>query len=243
MLIRLFVHQKLGVREPCVLNREAVHYLLKVMRCTVGAHITVFNGEGGEYTAELVSLERDGGLCNLLTFHDVDRELPMGVHIIQAANRSDKLEHVLQKGTELGAAGFCLCVSERMSFRLSGVKLEKRLQRWGKIIIEAAEQSGRTLIPSLEWCAHLNDLPKAKHPAFYLHPDTDHTLNDYFPEIKLQQKVSLAIGPEGGWSGKDMQLLQQHEFQSITLGPRIMRTETAAPAILAALQTLSDSSF
>jgi 16S rRNA (uracil1498-N3)-methyltransferase len=240
MLIRMFTPYHLQPDMDCPLDADMVHYLRSVMRQGVGAQITLFDGHGGEYVADIVSLERDAARCHTVQFHDVCRELPLHVHIIQAANRSEKIEHVLQKGTELGAAAFTVCVSERMQLRLQGNKLDKRLERWQKIIIEAAEQSGRTRIPTLQWLPRITSLASNEQAAYYLHPEGNHSLSEYRPAIAQHQAVTLAVGPEGGWSPRDIAELQQRDFEPLCFGPRIMRTETAAPALLAALQATSD---
>ncbi|MDQ6978644.1 MAG: 16S rRNA (uracil(1498)-N(3))-methyltransferase [Mariprofundaceae bacterium] len=238
MLIRMFIPYDLQPDMDCPLDVDMVHYLRVVMRQKEGGKIILFDGRGGEYLADIVSLEHKSGDCHTVQFHDVCRELPLHAHIIQAANRSEKIEHVLQKGTELGAAAFTVCMSERMQLRLQGSKLDKRLQRWQKIIIEAAEQSGRTCIPTLQWLPRLTALPTISRAAYYLHPEGNHGLGEYFPVIQHNQTVTLAVGPEGGWSSRDMKELQERNFEPLCFGPRVMRTETAAPALLAALQAL-----
>jgi len=238
MLIRMYTPYDLQPDMDCPLDADMLHYLRSVMRQEVGNQMVLFDGRGGEYLVDIVSLERDAPRCRTVQFHDVCRELPLQVHIIQAANRSEKIEHVLQKGTELGAAAFTVCVSERMQLRLQGSKLDKRLQRWQKIIIEAAEQCGRTRIPTLQWLPRLTALPGSNQVAYYLHPEGNHGLREYFPTIQQHQAATLAVGPEGGWSSRDISELQQRNFEPLCFGPRVMRTETAAPALLAALQAL-----
>ncbi len=240
MLIRIYTDSVLTTGIDCPLHAEAVHYLRMVMRQDVGSEIILFNGRGGEYRAEILSLQRNHGMCAIHEWIDIDRELGIKAFIIQSANRTDKIEHVLQKGTELGAAGFIICISDRMQLRLQGVKLKKRLERWQKIIIEAAEQSGRTYVPTLHWLGKLDALSPPPHPAFYLHPEASTTLDHHVATIQKAQAITFAVGPEGGWSGQDMAQLQQRGFQAMVFGKRIMRTETAAPALLASLQTIQD---
>lgn len=240
MFIRIYIDSPLKIACECPLDASLVHYLRIVMRQDVGGEVILFNGLGDEYQAEILSLQRNSGLCMVHERLHADRELAVKVFIIQSANRSDKIEHVLQKGTELGAAGFMVCVSDRMQLRLHGEKLTKRLERWHKIIIEAAEQSGRTLIPSIQWQEKITALARPPHPAFYLHPDSSTGLANHFSAITLHQAVTLAIGPEGGWSRRDITCLEKCGFQPLQFGTRVMRTETAAPALLAALQALTD---
>ncbi|MDX8392930.1 MAG: 16S rRNA (uracil(1498)-N(3))-methyltransferase [Mariprofundaceae bacterium] len=235
----------LGQHAKVVLDAEQAHYLRSVMRLATGAKITLFDGNGGEYDGEITRLDKNEACCTLATYHDVDREMTCRVHIIQAACRSEKIEHVLQKSTELGAAGFSIVRSERSTLKLSGQKLNTRLKRWRKIIGEAAEQSGRTHLPDVHWCESLNDIP-ATELAFVLHPEAAtawNTLRDKLRE-KIQSanakpSISLAIGPEGGFSERDLQTLTANGFHPLCFGPRVMRTETAAPALLAAIAAIS----
>ncbi len=236
-MIRIFVEQP-DLREglDCPLDEDAAHYLRQVMRRGVGEHVRLFNGQGGEFTARVTSLQRKSAHCRILRFHDVSREVERPIHIIQAASRNEKIEQVLQKGTELGASTFCICVSERSTLRLQGERLRKRLRRWRRILIEAAEQSGRTIVPDLRW---EEQLPGATcDAAFYLHPQAIKGLGEYAGRLRASKDVELAIGPEGGWSSRECEILMDKGWAPLRFGARILRTETAAPALLAALQAL-----
>lgn len=209
------------------------------MRLKQQDFITVFNGKGGEYTASIETLSRDHSSCFIHHYSDVQRELSCDVHIIQCCNRSDKIETVLQKGVELGAVSFHICNSERSALKLDGQKLEKRLQRWKKIIIEAAEQSGRTRIPTVQWYRQLDDIPELGL-RLSLHPEGSQHWLQLAPDIQVAREITLAIGPEGGWSEKDLTVLESKGFISLQFGQRILRTETAAPALLAAIQSIQN---
>jgi 16S rRNA (uracil1498-N3)-methyltransferase len=127
----------------------------------------------------------------------------------------------------------------RSSLKLAGEKLVSRLTRWRRIVTEAAEQSGRTAIPDVQWRPHLD---KIERPGslFCLHPEADTPWKTVKEQICRSELASFAIGPEGGWSGHDLDILANLGFQRISFGPRILRTETAAPALLAAVQSLMD---
>ncbi|OIO66130.1 MAG: 16S rRNA (uracil(1498)-N(3))-methyltransferase [Zetaproteobacteria bacterium CG_4_9_14_3_um_filter_49_83] len=234
---RIFVDSDLHEHERLIIPDDQTHYLRQVMRQKNGDQITVFNGRGGEYTASIEDGTRQNCSCMLDSFHDISRELSLPVHIIQSANRSEKIDVVLQKGTELGAASFCITESERSALRLSGAKLEKRLQRWKKIIIEAAEQSGRTSVPDIFWQSSLQSLPQ-RGLCFALHPSEVTTWQCQRQNITEASEISLAIGPEGGWSPAELINLTAIGFQPMQFGGRILRTETAAPALLAAIQAI-----
>jgi len=239
MLCRLYVDQELHVGNSLTLPDDQSHYLRSVMRLAPGDQIILFNGKGGEFHCKIEHLARQHSSCLITSFDDINREMHCRVHVIQAACRSEKIETVLQKATELGAASFQIVKSERSSLKLDGAKLNKRMQRWQKIIIEATEQSGRTTVPATAWRNTLSDISN-QGLCFTLHPDAAINWQQHRTIISEAMDVTIAIGPEGGWSQRDMQTLSQAGFQAISFGPRVMRTETAAPALLAAIQAINE---
>ncbi len=238
MLCRLYLNQELisGTRIP--LPHDQAHYLRNVMRLTAGEALVLFNGKGGEFHCRIEQLARQDSSCRIESFSDINREMSCRVHIVQAACRSEKIEIVLQKATEMGAASFQIVRSERSSLKLDGAKLMKRMQRWKKIIIEAVEQSGRTAVPQVYWHNRLTDIDQ-RGLCFTLHPETNVSWQQQRDDMSTATDITLAIGPEGGWSTNDLDKLTQNRFQSLSFGPRIMRTETAAPALLAAIQSIA----
>ncbi len=234
---RIYIPKPLSTNDHITLPDDIAHYLRHVMRLHEGDSITVFNGQGGEFQANIQQLSKSHAQCTLQRFDDVSRELPIPIHIIQCANKSEKIETVLQKGTELGATSFHIANSQRSALKLSGIKLDKRMQRWQRIIVEAAEQSERTYIPTLSWHPKLSEVP-CQGQAYTLHPHQAQPWSDIRPHITQATALSYAVGPEGGWSADDMAVLHHLGFQAMCFGTRIMRTETAAPALLAATQAL-----
>lgn len=240
MKCRLFTEQQLTPGSSIELPADQGHYLRSVMRLSAGDPVTLFNGQGGEYATTIEHLSRGEATMHIDSFSDINREIPLRIHIVQAACRSEKIDTILQKATELGAFSFHIVRSERSSLKLEGSKLSKRMQRWQKIIIEAAEQSERTLLPQVEWHQKLTSIPT--HGLNYsLHPESSIHWKDVKADIVAAQEITLAIGPEGGWSNRDIETLSTLGFINLTFGPRIMRTETAAPALTAAIQSLTDA--
>ncbi|ATX82673.1 16S rRNA (uracil1498-N3)-methyltransferase [Mariprofundus ferrinatatus] len=240
MTCRLYIDCDLAPGSSVELPADQSHYLHTVMRLGAGDCVILFNGRAGEYSGTIKTLSKQRATIHLQSFSDIDREMPCRVHIVQAACRSEKIDSILQKGTELGAASFHIVRSERSSLKLEGGRLNKRLERWQKIISEAAEQSERTAMPEINWLDKLTDSP-ATGLCYALHPETDTHWSAEKENIIAAKDITLAIGPEGGWSPRDIELLASLGFKSLTFGPRIMRTETAAPALLAAIQSLIDS--
>jgi len=234
---RIYLNQPLSSGIATEIPADQAHYLRHVMRLAIDDPITVFNGLGGEYEATISGLNKKGGSCHLDHFVDVIRELPVRIHIIQCANKSEKIETVLQKCTELGAATFQVANSERSQFKLTEQKLTSRLERWQKIIIEAAEQSERTAVPTVNWCPSLQKI-KPIGSAYTLHPEAATHWKKQRDEIISATDITLAIGPEGGWSQRDIETLNALEFSNLTFGERVMRTETAGPALIAAIQAI-----
>jgi 16S rRNA (uracil1498-N3)-methyltransferase len=237
MICRLYIEQALQVDSLVTVPPDQAHYLRQVMRLQAGDPVILFNGQGGEYSSHIEQLTKTHAQCMVDSFSDISRELGYGLYIVQAACRSEKIESVLQKGTELGAASFHIVRSERSSLQLNGSKREKRLDRWRKIIIEAAEQSGRTHIPELTWHDSLLSLSGSGF-SVVLHPHEARDWNEVKPELITASNITLAIGPEGGWSPGDLEKFSTLGFQPMGFGARILRTETAAPALLAAIQAI-----
>jgi len=240
MVCRLYLNQELASGTRISLPHDQAHYLRNVMRLATGDPLVLFNGRGGEFHCTIEQLTRQQSSCLVESFSDINREMPCRVHIVQAACRSEKIETVLQKATELGAASFQIVRSERSSLKLDSAKLEKRMQRWQKIIIEAVEQSGRTMVPEVHWRHLLVDIEQ-HGLCFTLHPETDTSWRQLRDGIITATDITLAIGPEGGWSTNDIDKLIKNGCQLLSFGPRIMRTETAAPAILAAIQSIHEN--
>ena len=237
MVCRLYLNQELQVGNTITLPDDQAHYLRQVMRLQAGDQIILFNGRGGEYSSQIEQLSKARSSCKIYSFEGISREMECRIEIIQAACRSEKIETVLQKGTELGAAGFHIVQSERSSLRLDGNRLEKRLQRWRKIIAEAAEQSSRTMVPELAWHDSLSSI-SGNGLCLVLHPDSAEQWPAMRPRIEQATSIRLAIGPEGGWSPRDLEQFAGLGFSVMGFGPRVMRTETAAPALLAAIQAV-----
>jgi 16S rRNA (uracil1498-N3)-methyltransferase len=234
---RIYLEQPISIGEDILLPNDITHYLRHVMRMHEGDILTLFNGEGGEFISRINQLSKQLASCHVESFHPISRELTIPIHIIQCANKSEKIETVLQKGTELGAASFQIANSQRATLKLTGSKLEKRLQRWKRIIIEAAEQSERTAIPDLYWCHRLQDI-RGCGQNIALHPHQSTAWASIRDDLCKAESITFAVGPEGGWSADDLNILQNKGFENLSFGSRIMRTETAAPALLAATQAI-----
>ncbi|MFQ5581365.1 MAG: 16S rRNA (uracil(1498)-N(3))-methyltransferase [Mariprofundaceae bacterium] len=238
-MCRLYLNASLKSGCEVKLSSEHGHYLRQVMRRKCGDSMIVFDGHGGEYAAEIVHLGKAHSTCLIREFINVERELSVKIHVVQAACHNKKVETVLQKATELGAASFQIATGARSQMKLPEQKHKIRLKRWQKIIIEAAEQSGRTRIPTIDWLPALSDI-HIRGTAYTLHPEATEPWHGVRASILKANEITFAIGPEGGWSPLDLSILQEQGCKCLCFGSRIMRTETAAPALLAAIQAITD---
>ncbi len=218
------------------LDEKASHHLGRVLRASVGEKLIIFNGQGGEYDALITHIDKKGVDVEIQGFRDRDLEPPIDIILAQGIARGEKMDFIIQKAVELGVRKIIPLITERCNVRLDNEREEKRLQHWQSVIISACEQSGRNRLPEVaapvDWKQWL---PKAKADVcFVLSPHVD----DKLPALTLKpgMSVMVVIGPEGGLSEPEVAMARQQGFAPLNLGPRVLRTETAALAALAVLQ-------
>lgn len=211
---------------------------LHVLRVREGEEITLFNGNGHSYPTRLLSLAKRQAVAEVLSEQTADNESPLAISLIQAVSSGERMDFTLQKSVEMGVTEIFPVTSARSIVKLSGERAEKRQERWQEIVIAACEQCGRNRIPTvhplLPLPQRLQQLPQSDVRLLMgLHHPT--SLKAIQP---APQRITLMIGPEGGWSPEEEAAAFQTGFQSILLGKRVLRTETAALAAIAAMQTL-----
>ena len=236
--IRHYLDAPLVAGARVVLPETAVAHLVRVLRLGVGDSFALFNGDGCDYAARLVSLGKKSAEAELLDRVELDNESPLRITLAQGIARGDKMDLILQKATELGAACIAPVVTERTEVKLDGERMEKKMQHWRGVLASACEQSGRARLPQLLEPQSLANFAAADRNArrFILDPDAGQTLAA--AAIGREESVSLLIGPEGGLSERDLTALRVARYQGLNLGPRILRTETAALAAIAAFNAL-----
>lgn len=234
---RLFLDTPLQTGDTVSLEGERLNYVARVLRLKPGVALSVFNGHGGEYSAQLQTVSKRGANLLIGAFTDHDCESPLNMTLVQGISRGERMDYAIQKATELGIARIIPVFSQRSMVSLDGERLEKRQQHWQGVIRSACEQCGRNRVPVLETAL---DLPE------YLEQDVTATklLLDPLARDSLHamsaptNNICLLIGPEGGLDTHERQLAHSHGYSSIRLGPRVLRTETAAVACIAAMQAL-----
>ena len=215
---------------------EAVAHHVHVVRLAPGEAVTLFNGDGGEYTAVLQSVEKRRASAEIKAHTARDTELPYAVTVAQALPEASKMDWIIEKAVELGAAAIVPLAARRCVVRLSGERAEKKQAHWQGVIVAASEQSGRNRLATLaplddfkDWIAR-QDL----HKRVILTPRATQSLADW-ARHQPPQALTVMVGPEGGFSDDEEALAIARGALPLSMGPRILRTETAALAALAAL--------
>lgn len=233
---RVHCPQNLAPEEQLTLDGKAAHYLGRVLRVSPGQNIILFNGDGTDYVSEVLHVDKKELQLMVRSRLPAVSESSLSVTVVQAISRGERMDQTLQKCTELGATAFRPVFSERVEVRLRGDKLTKRLEHWRSVVVSACEQSGRALVPTVHPPVGLLEWVQAESATgrFVLAPGADIPLS----RIPMPQDIELAVGPEGGFSSTEMAHMVAGGVAEASLGPRILRTETAAPAALAVLQAM-----
>ena len=211
---------------------------LNVLRVKNTEEIVLFNGNGKSYPALPEVLEKRRASVRILREEVTDNESPLNITLVQAVSAAERMDFTLQKSVELGVTEIRPVISERCVVRLSGERAEKRVARWQEIVVSACEQSGRNIVPKVlpltTYAQALQQLPQ-ETTKLLMSLNRAQKLSDVRPQ---SGKVVFMVGPEGGWTEKEEQQAFDAGFQSVTLGKRVLRTETASLAAIAAMQTL-----
>ena len=233
---RAYIDAPLGPGLVVVLPEHSGGHLVRVLRLREGDECVLFNGDGHDYTARIRSIGKRGIEAEVVASTPVDNESPLAITLLQGIARGEKMDLILQKATELGVSAIVPVQSDRSEVKLDGARAEKRLAHWRGVVAAACEQCGRARIPQVSPPMPLADaatnpgLPQAR---YLLSPTAEGGIDAIGSGL---QSLAVAIGPEGGWSARDLKSLADSGFVGLRLGPRILRTETAGLAAIAALQ-------
>ncbi len=233
---RIYLPSSLAIDTEVALDARAAVHAVRVLRLRAGDALLLFNGDGCDYTAELIDVRKEHAVCRILAARERPTESPLRIELAQGISRGERMDYTLQKAVELGVQRIVPLATERSQVKLSGEREEKRLQHWTGIILHACEQSGRSRIPQLQPVQRLDQWLATRTQtgqALFLDPEGDVRVSHLKPPV---YDLCLLVGPEGGLSPAERELAVHARFLRLRLGPRILRTETAALTALAALQ-------
>ncbi|REL32204.1 16S rRNA (uracil(1498)-N(3))-methyltransferase [Thalassotalea euphylliae] len=241
---RIYLNQALAVNTQVQLSDDAFGHVVRVLRLSDGDPITLFNGQINEgetapyyaqYQARLVNVTKKQAFAQIEGEQIVENESPLNIHLGQGISRGDRMDFTLQKSVELGVQTITPLFTERCGVKLTGDRLKKKQEQWQKIVISACEQSGRCLVPEVKAPVSLSEWQTQQTEALKLnlHPRAQHSIMSLPVETN---QVRLLIGPEGGLSDEEINSARDAGFTDVLLGPRVLRTETAALTAITALQ-------
>ncbi|MGQ3889094.1 16S rRNA (uracil(1498)-N(3))-methyltransferase [Legionella sp. CNM-1927-20] len=235
--IRIYQAGEYDIGQQIELSSEAGQHVGVVLRMQPDERLTLFCGNNHEFNAEIVSVHKKKVVVKILSSQEVNRESPCSIHLAQAVSKGERMEVVVQKAVELGVASITPLVTEHCAVKVDSGRFEKKRLQWQAIAIAACEQSGRNKIPKINPIISLQQYLRQPLPKLnlVLTPDASQSLKS------LEQKIAeigLIIGPEGGLSATELNCLINQQFLPISLGPRILRTETAAIVALSVLQAV-----
>jgi len=212
--------------------------VVKVLRLREGDAIVVFNGRGGELYGCLSRLEKRTAVIQLQVYSESNVESPLKIILAQGISKGERMDYTVQKSVELGVHGFVPVMTERTVVNLDSERQGRRVQHWQTIVNSACEQSGRNMVPRVESVVGLpqwlQTLGAQEPNKFVLNHRADSGIQDL--QVDRQQSIYVLIGPEGGLADREVAQAAEAGFVSVRLGPRVLRTETAALAFVAALQ-------
>jgi 16S rRNA (uracil1498-N3)-methyltransferase len=234
---RFFVEATLAPGATLALPPDAAHHASRVLRLHEDEPVVLFNGAGGEYAAKIVRLSRDGVTVEVGAFSPVERESPLAITLVQGISAGDRMDLTIQKAAELGVAAIQPILAERSVVRLKGERGDSRRDNWQRVAAAACEQCGRNRVPVVKPALSVEAFT-SPGPALklLLAPGGTTTLRSI--GVPAGMPVMIAAGPEAGFSPREEALLLSAGFRPVQLGPRVLRTETAGPAALAALNAL-----
>ncbi len=239
---RLFLEGSYQANSTIPLPKEQAHYVLTVLRLKNDYVIEAFNGQGLLATGKLIVTSRRTADFHIESVTQSNNESPLNTVLVQGISKGDRMDTSIQKAVELGVTAIQPIFTERCDVKLTADKFEKRQNQWQAIVINACEQSSRTVVPKIlpiqtyqAWLLELESSESAF--GLVLDPYAENSLKTVTTP-NLKTPIHLLIGPEGGLTETEVQQATQIGLTAVQLGPRVLRTETAGPAVLAILQTL-----
>lgn len=235
---RFFSDVPLTSNSAITLPPTAANHAIKVLRLQVGDTLRLFNGDGHDYSAEIVDIRKNAVIVNTGQATQINNEPALKITLAQGISAGDRMDFTIQKSVELGIHAIQPISCQRSVVKLAGERADKRREHWQNVAISACEQSGRAFLPEVGPALSLAKW-LASAPPFATRITLDPLASMRLQDLPIPQgPVCLLIGPEGGLTGEEIAMAASQGFTGVRLGPRILRTETAALATLAAIHTL-----
>jgi len=234
---RFYVDGPLRAGASCSLPGENAHHALHVLRLREGEDVTLFNGKGGEYLCKIASIERRSLLVDILEYRALEREAPLRVVLVQGVSSGERMDFTVRKAVELGVAEIHPVLAAGSVARPKGERAASRRHHWQRVAVAACEQCGRNRIPEVHDLVPLDRIP-AGNSSFKLLLSPRAELRFSQACKAVEKEAVIAAGPEAGFSGAEEAAFAAAGYVPASLGPRVLRTETAALAALAALNAL-----
>lgn len=237
-MTRLFCDFPLAIGENIELPKDAARHIM-VLRLSAGDTLTLFNGLGGEYQARITRIDRQRVTTEIVSHSSREAELPYRITLAQGIPEATKMDWIIEKSVELGVSDIIPLAAQRSVVRLDKDRAEKRLSRWQAIAISAAQQCGRNRLPHIASPVGTGEYLRQTTPSprILFSPHATETLSEWARHQK-PQNITLLIGPEGGFSPEEENMAEQQGVTFLSMGPRILRTETAGLAAVAAINAL-----
>lgn len=236
-MTRVYVDVPVAAGKPLVIEGSAANHITRVLRLRSGDELTVFDGTGGEFGARIEEFRKEAVVVSVEAHRELDRESPLPLTLAQGISRGERMDWIIQKATELGASRIVPVFTKRSVVRLDDKQAERKLQHWRAIAVSACEQCGRNRLPDVGAPVDFFDvLPAAFSPGetrLLLSPTGDLRIDDL---EGVGNGITVLIGPEGGLEDVEQETAIAAGFKTVRLGPRVLRTETAAIAALTIIQ-------
>lgn len=234
---RIYEPQPIEDNTEVQLNEKASHHISNVLRMKVGQMLVLFNGDGHDYIGKIERIEKKRVFFKMEESHKVNNESPLQIHLGQAISKGERMDLVIQKSVELGVTDITPVITERCNVKLDPERRQKRHDHWQRVATSAAEQCGRAIVPTIHDPVNLTDFLRKHDEGLKL---VCHFRNaKQLSQLKERNtNITLVVGPEGGFSDKELSECQLFSYQPVTLGPRILRTETAPITAISVMQAM-----
>ncbi|MDF1653855.1 MAG: 16S rRNA (uracil(1498)-N(3))-methyltransferase [Coxiellaceae bacterium] len=236
-LTRVYCPRTLALGAEWTMDEKESRHIVQVMRLRAGDSLTVFNGQGGEYLAEVIGVHKRKAQIKIKQQYVGCPAPQMPIHLGQAVSRGERMDYAIQKSVEMGVSTITPILSERCGVKIDAERGAKRLAHWQGVAISAAEQSGRCEVPEiLPICRYEQWLQQVESDRKWIAMPQSEWQDNVEASNEKPQSLTIAIGPEGGFTEQECQLALQQHFQPVQFGPRVLRTETAGVVAIAMAQ-------